>query len=629
MAHALCVQENRHFILNQMAWHLKQMSLALMLLCSCSTKEQLTLTDPHSASNPAEAKAEHLVWRAQVDFENRSIKAKASWFISKNAGAKHIVFDTYDLIVERVWLDENESTNWHLGDSIAFLGRSLRVELQEGTQWVHVIYKSNPQAKGLQWLEAEQTKGQKNPFLFSQGQAILTRSWLPCQDSPGLRFSFEAEVQVPPGLMAVMSALNPTSMNPSGLYQFKNSKPIPAYLFALAVGDFSYRAYDDRSGIYAEAQTLDAAWQEFANLPSMMRAAEKLFGPYPWERFDVLVLPPVFPFGGMENPMIMFATPSIIAGDRSLTNLVAHELSHSWSGNLVTHASWNDFWINEGFTTYIERRILEEIEGPTYAEMITTLGNIELESTVKRLSADTALTRLKMELSGLNPDLALSSIPFQKGVALLLHIESEVGRSRMDAYVKNTFAEHAFTSMTSEMFLAYLNKNLLSEEQMEQLQIRDWIFKSGLPSSYKRRHSVRFANVDAALQLWLLGEPAANLPTAAWSVYEWIYFLKQLPYDSINPVQVAELDEIFNFSASNNAELSMHWQLAVIRTGFERAMPQVESFLAKTGRRKLLVPVYQELYEQKSTRHLALTWFSVYRKNYHPIAVQSIEAVLR
>ncbi len=601
----------------------------LLLLSGCGTKNQPALTDPHSASNPAEARANHLVWRAEVDFDQRTIKAQASWFISKSPDAKHIIFDTYDLKIERVWLDENKTTNWHLADSMAFLGRALWVELEKNTQWVHIEYKSNPSAKGLQWLEAHQTKDQKHPFLFSQGQAILTRSWLPCQDSPGLRFSFEAEVQVPPGLMAVMSALNPKVQSKTGIYHFENRMPIPAYLFALAVGDFSYQAYDDRSGIYAEAQSLSIAWQEFANLPSMIRAAEKLFGPYPWERFDVLVLPPTFPFGGMENPMIMFATPSIIAGDRSLTNLIAHELSHSWSGNLVTHASWNDFWINEGFTTYIERRILEEIEGPTYAEMLITLGNLELESTVARLKSDTTLTRLKMQLQGQNPDLALSSIPFQKGVALLLHIESEVGRNRMDSYVKNTFAEHAFTSMTSEMFLDYLNKNLLSDEQMERLEIEKWVFEPGLPSSYKRRHSVRFANVEAALQLWLQGEAAANLPTAAWSVYEWIYFLKNLPLSTLTHEQMATLDRVFQFSASKNAELSMQWQLCVIRSGFKTAIPAVEPFVAKTGRRKLLVPVYQALYEQEETRELAIQWFETYKKNYHPIAIQSIEAVLQ
>ena len=257
------------------------LTLVSTLYCGCSSKEQAVFSDPHSASNPIEAQAKHLVWRAAVDFDLRTIKAQASWLISQSADAKHIIFDTYDLVIERVWLDDNKSTNWHLTDSLPYLGRALWVELDENTQWVHIRYKSRPEAKGLQWLDSQQTKGQQHPFLFSQGQAILTRSWLPCQDSPGLRFSFEAEVQVPAGLMAVMSALNPKTQSKTGLYHFENRRPIPAYLFALAVGDFRYQAYDNRSGIYAEAQSLPAAWQEFANLPSMMRAAEKLFSPYP------------------------------------------------------------------------------------------------------------------------------------------------------------------------------------------------------------------------------------------------------------------------------------------------------------------------------------------------------------
>ncbi len=624
MADAFFVQKNGNPLLKPI---LHIVWLGYLLLTACSESPTDFPKDVHSASEHALARAEHLVWRARVNFEQRRLEATASWLIQKSTNAKYIVFDTYDLNILKVTLDNGEAAVWTLSDSTAYLGRALRIAIAPETEWVHIEYRSNPGAKGLQWLEAHQTHTKLHPFLFSQGQAILTRTWLPCQDSPGLRFSFEAEVLVPKGLMAVMSAENPRVLAKNGRYRFKNSKPIPAYLFSIAVGNFDYKAYDQRSGIYAEAGTLGDAWQEFANLPAMMLAAEKLFGPYPWSRFDVLVLPPSFPFGGMENPMIMFATPSIIAGDRSLTNLIAHELSHSWSGNLVTHASWNDFWINEGFTTYIERRIIEEIEGTSYAEMLTALGDLTLEQTLKQLGPDNALSKLKLDLEGQNPDLALSNIPFYKGVALLLHIEKEVGRSRMDAYVKKTISNHAYRSMDSEMFLAYLEKHLLTAAQMERLEIEQWIFDAGIPKSYQKRHSIRFANVETAVLLWEQGEVAENLPTAAWSVYEWLYFLKTIGHKRITPSRMAELDATFNFGASRNAELLTEWLQCVIKNKYTPGYDRIPLFLAETGRRKLLVPVYEALFNNASLRNQGIQWFEVYKSQYHPLAIQSIEAL--
>lgn len=600
----------------------------LLILTSCEQRKgPYYWYDPHSAARPNDAIATHLEWEAQVDFESKTIAAVAHWTIQAKANVKEIIFDTDDLFIERVWLNQGDSTSWRLAEEQAFLGRALVIQIGASTQTVHIQYKSAASAKGLQWLEPQQTHDKKAPFLFTQGQAVLTRSWLPCQDSPGIRFTFNATVQVPEGLFAIMSAQNPRQQEDNGIYRFSNPKAIPAYLFALAVGDLTFKPYDGRSGVYAEPGTLDKAWWEFAELPAMIRAAEQLYGPYPWDRYDVLVLPPSFPFGGMENPMVMFATPSIIAGDRSLTNLIAHELSHSWSGNLVTHANWNDFWINEGFTTYIERRILGAIHGEDYVDMLDILGQRSLEQTVRELAASPELTKLKLALEGKNPDDALSGIPYQKGYALLQIIEKEVGRSRMDSFVRSNFSIRAFKSMTTEDFVELLKSDLLSPKQYDALLIDQWIYEPGIPDNILKKPSIRFAEVSEAVAQWKKGTSPQKLPTAGWSTYEWLYFFKNIE-NKLDLLAIQELDDFFKFSSSQNAELAMAWFLLAIKANHEAAYPNIEAFLQNTGRRKLLVPLYKALYENLSTRELALRNYFKNRDSYHVVTVNTLDAML-
>lgn len=597
---------------------------ALCLSGCNNTDADYYMFDPHTAARPNDAVATHLEWEAEVDFQRQHIVATAHWLISHKKGVKEIIFDTDGLQIDRVWLDDGDSTDWRLGQEQAYIGSALVVKITDNTQMVHISYRTGKAAKGLQWLEPAQTHDKAAPFLFTQGQAVLTRSWLPCQDSPGIRFSFAARVQVPEGLFAIMSAVNPRQHEDNGIYRFKNDKAIPAYLFALAVGNITFKPYDGRSGVYAEPGMLQKAWWEFAELPAMIRAAEQQFGPYPWDRYDVLVLPPSFPFGGMENPMIMFATPTIIAGDRSLTNLIAHELSHSWSGNLITNASWNDFWINEGFTTYIERRIIELIHGPEYAEMLHALGNQDLEEAMNELSSQPELTKLKLALEGKNPDDALSIIPYQKGFAFLKMIEKEVGRARMDSFVKANYAAHAFTSMTTEDFLVYLRKELLNDEQFERLQINNWIYSAGLPSNYNRQISLRFALVNEAITLWEQGQAPFSLPTAGWSTYEWLYFFRRIDA-KVTSQQLAALDTAFAFSQSGNAELLTAWFVLSIKKNYQVPYPEIEQFLQTVGRRKLLVPVYRELMAHEHSKLLGQNWYAKYRHGYHQVSRNTLD----
>jgi leukotriene-A4 hydrolase len=429
--------------------------------CTPKTMEQKTqvVADPHSFSKPSEAKATHLKWTANVDFDRKVISAVATWNIEVSGDAKEIVFDTKDLIIKKVTTG-GSNAEYKLDTKDPILGSALHITIGSADKTVSIEYETSPAAEALQWLSAQQTAGKVYPFLFTQSQAILARSWVPCQDSPALRFTYDAEVTVPKELIALMSASNPKEKNAEGKYQFSMKQPISTYLLALSAGDLQFKAISDRSGIYAEPSVLDKAVYEFADLEKMIAGAEELYGPYQWERYDVLVLPPSFPFGGMENPRLTFATPTILAGDRSLTSLIAHELAHSWSGNLVTNSTWDDFWLNEGFTVYFETRIMEKLYGKDYAEMLASLNLQDLIDEVKSLN-EAGLsedTKLKLDLQGRNPDDGVTDIAYNKGYYFLRSIEEQYGKEKFDAFLKDYFTENAFKTMTTDGFIDYITK---------------------------------------------------------------------------------------------------------------------------------------------------------------------------
>jgi leukotriene-A4 hydrolase len=556
---------------------------ALMLFVGCEVggekaiepaelvHEGVFLNDPHSFSNPDEAVTRHLELDLDVNFENQIISGVASYHISKKPGAKKIVFDIDEITIEKITLNSEESgANYQLDKGNDF-GQKLTVELYDNTRLVNIHYKTSPSASAVQWLNAQQTSGKIYPFLFTQGQAILTRSWIPCQDSPGIRLTYNAKVKVPQGMMAVMSASNPTKKSESGEYTFEMEQPIPPYLIALAIGDIEFRSTGEKTGVYAEKQLIEAAANEFSDTEKMLIAAEKLYGPYQWERYDVIVLPPSFPFGGMENPRLTFATPTIIAGDKSLTSLVAHELAHSWSGNLVTNANWNDFWMNEGFTVYFEKRIMEELYGRDYAEMLNLLGHQDLVRAVEELQATGGSTKLKLDLEGMDPDDGMTDIAYEKGYFFLRLLEETVGREKFDVFLKGYFEEFAFKTITTEVFLEYLNENLITPNNLA-VNVNEWVFEEGIPASCPKVVSNRFSLVELELAKWEKGEISAKeINSGNWSTHEWLHFVRNLKNET-NLTQMAELDEAFGFTTTGNSEIKAAWFERSIKNNYERLL---------------------------------------------------------
>jgi leukotriene-A4 hydrolase len=556
--------------------------------------------DVHSWSRPDRIRVSHLDLDLEVRFDRKRIEGAVTLRLDRTSEAE-LVLDTRDLEIHSV---EN-AEGFMLGPPDPILGAPLTIALALGTSWVRIHYSTSPGASGLQWLDPEQTAGKRHPFLYTQSQAIHARSWIPLQDTPGVRATFEASVRTPAGLRAVMGAVRQGD-------RFRMEHPIPSYLIALAAGDLEFRPLGPRSGVYAEPPLLEAATQEFADTESMIEAVEALYGPYRWGRYDVLLLPPSFPFGGMENPCVTFATPTILAGDRSLVSLIAHELAHSWSGNLVTNATWSDFWLNEGFTVYVERRILESVYGSERAEMEAVLGRRELDREMASLPETDRV--LQIGLEGRDPDEGCTLIPYEKGALLLRTIEQQVGRERFDAFLRSYFEDFAFQSITTADFLAYVRRKLPVS-----LPLEEWISRPAIPEAAEPR-SDAFGRIEAAARNWSAGK---TVDTGAWTTQEWLHFLRTLE----NP-DMARLEREFALTTSRNSEILHQWLLMAVRAQYRPAFPKMEAFLQSVGRRKYLKPLYTELLKTEDGRERARRIYAAARPSYHPIARATLDAVL-
>ncbi len=605
--------------------------LALTCAPSPSAKKASMARDPHSFSNHDQVVVRHLDLDLAVDFEQKQLRGKAILTIDNLAGVDTLFLDTRDLNIEKVTRGETEEPASFLpGEPVKYLGQSLAVSITPKTSVVSVYYSTKPEAAALQWLSPAQTAGGKKPFLLTQSQAILARTWVPCQDNPAVRMTYNARITTPPGMLALMSAENSPEIRADGVYEFKMPQPIPSYLLALTVGDIAFKPISNRCGIYAEPAVLEKAAYEFADTEKMIVTAEALYGPYRWGRYDMIVLPPSFPFGGMENPRLTFLTPTVIAGDRSLVAVVAHELAHSWSGNLVTNASWGDFWLNEGFTRYFEQRILESMYGRQFSEMQALLAFQDLQKEVATLGDTSADTHLFLNLDGRDPDDAVNDIPYEKGYFLLRKIEETVGRERWDAFLRSYFDGHAFQSITTEDFLGILRDSLFkgNPEVENAIALDSWVFGPGIPSNHPVVTSDAFTIVEQEANKWIAGAPAASLATSGWTTQEWMHFLRKLP-KSMTPQQMKNLDTQFGFSKSGNSEILHEWFLHVIKNNYTPAYPALEKFLTSVGRRKFLKPLYTELAKTPDGLAFAKRVYKSARPGYHAVSVNTVDGILK
>jgi len=607
------------------------------LVLSCKNEQATTATtatttqpaaaaaqrDPHSYSRPDEVRVEHIGLDLTVDFAKKQLAGTATLRIRHETQAPTLVLDTHTLDIRRVTLQPGDTVaQFKVGAADPIFGSPLEIPIDPGTQTVTIEYASSPGAKALQWLEPAMTAGKKHPFLLSQSQAILARTWVPCQDTPGVRFTYEASLRVPKELLAVMSAENPQARNEEGVYKFRMPQPIPSYLLAVAVGDLEFRPFDTRSGVYAEPQVIDRAAFEFSDTPKMIQTAETMYGPYRWGRYDLLVLPPSFPYGGMENPRVTFLTPTVLAGDKSLVSLIAHELAHSWSGNLVTNATWNDFWLNEGFTTYFEHRIIEQLYGREYSEMLWLLGVTEVKDEHATLPATDQ--HLYVNLTGRDPDEAPSAV-YEKGALFLRLLEETAGRARWDQFLRAYFDKFAFQPMTTEIFVTHLKTAL--PDVVQKVDIQQWIHGPGLPPNAPKPQSAAFTKVEEAAKAFAAGGTEAAIDAEKWSSHEKVHFIQSLPV--LTPERMAELDGRFRFNDSGNNEVLSAWLEKSIDARYKGAYPAIERFLTVQGRRKFLKPIYEKLAKNPEDLAFAKRIYATARPTYHPVSQQTIDDILK
>ncbi|HEX7047740.1 MAG TPA: M1 family metallopeptidase [Gammaproteobacteria bacterium] len=588
--------------------------------------------DLHSFANTDEVRVTHVALDLDVNFDEKILEGTATLDLKRvDEDAEKVVLDSRDLGFEKVEVmvdGEWQPAEWNLGEPVGALGQPVTIQLPEGSNKVRLAYHTSPEASGLQWLTPEQTAGE-HPFLFSQAQAIHARSFIPLQDSPGVRVTYEATIRTPKDLLAVMSARMEQDAKRDGEYHFEMPQPIPPYLIAIGVGDLRFEKMSERTGVYAEPYIVDEAAWEFDDTERMMEVTEALYGPYRWGRYDLLILPASFPFGGMENPRLSFITPTVIAGDRSLVSLIAHELAHSWSGNLVTNATWRDLWLNEGFTTYLTYRIMEEVYGEAREQQEAALGYADIQDALDSLPADE--TVLNIELGKRDPDSVFSNIPYEKGALFLRELEYKVGRDNFDEFLRGYFDHFAFQSITTADFEKYLKEHLVEKfpKKLDWERIQAWIHEPGLPENHPVPQSDAFDRVAKIQQAFLSGErEAKDIDASAWTVHQWLYFLNTMP-EKLSGAQMKALDDAFKLTNTKNNEIAHSWLKIAIRNDYQPAFERLRDYLIGIGRRKLIVPLYAELMKTPEHAEFAKRVYDEARPGYHPLAQGSVDAIVR
>lgn len=588
--------------------------------------------DPYSYAQPDEVRVSHLDLQLKIDFTQRQLDGQATLSLDwKDPKATTLVLDTRDLNISTIEaVDGNGKTaalTYTLAPRDKQLGSKLTIQTPQHPHEVRIVYTTSPDADGLQWLPPAQTADKKQPFMFSQSESIHARSWVPLQDSPAIRFTYDAHVSSPQDTRVAMSAPNDPKHALNGDFSFSQTHPIPSYLLAIAAGDLAVKETGPRSAVYAEPSVVGKAAHEFEDTEKMIDTAEKLYGPYRWGRYDILVLPPSFPYGGMENPNMTFATPTVLVGDKSLVSLVAHELAHSWSGNLVTAASWRDIWLNEGVTTYVQGRITEALYGTRQADEEALLDVQALQKEIGSMPAN--LQRLAPKPENLDADDTLSDVSYNKGSWFMRTLEQRFGRETFDAYLKSYFNHFAFQSITTEQMLSFLKPNLIDKYpgKMRWIDVLDWVYGTGVPKNAPLPTSPRFNAIDKERSALLAGSLVADkLDAKSWNTQEWMYFLDGLP--DVTPLdKIQAIDAAWHVTGTPNAEIDMRWYVHAIAAGDKAVWPAAAEHMTRIGRMYLTMPLYVALSKTPDGLAYAQQVYAEAKNGYHPLTQQAVEAL--
>ncbi|MEA1976480.1 MAG: leukotriene A4 hydrolase C-terminal domain-containing protein [Chloroflexota bacterium] len=585
----------------------------------------MQFSDPHSFTDTEQGKIAHIQFWIDVDFSAKVLKIKATYRLEETVSGSFFL-DTRDLKINRVYKDDQEIL-WEIDQHDSIVGDRLHLKDLDGHSEFTIEVTTAPEASALQWVTPKQTAGGEHPFLYSQCQAIHARSIFPCQDSPSVRFTYEATVEVQRPLVAVMAAehIETEHLEETSQYRYRMPQPIPSYLFGIAIGNLAFEELGPHTGVYSEPEILESAVWEFAENEKRLVEAEKLFGPYLWDRYDVLILPPSFPYGGMENPRLTFLTPSCILGDRSRTPLVSHELAHAWTGNLVTNATWEDFWLNEGWTTYAESRITEVLEGDDYSQLLCFIGRYLMFRVMERFGMDSDKTCLKYSQRGIDPDEVFSVIPYIKGSSFVLKLERSVGREVFDAFIKKYIATFSFQSLTTEGFISFLEQELPGA--IKNVDIDEWLYAPGYPESAPALSSSLFDDVKARIDAYESGVLPDSHLVADWIPDQIRLFLLMLP-ERIPVEDCRHIERIFNLKDTHNYFMMNRFYQIAVRSGYQDVLPGIELMVGSDGRMVNLAMIFRTMVKEDWTREKARPMFERHRDRHHPTTVAVIEGIL-
>ncbi|KAF9903836.1 Leukotriene A-4 hydrolase [Lobosporangium transversale] len=600
--------------------------------------------DPTSLSNLDEVKTSHIHLNLAVDFTQKILTGSAELDIVAIAdNVSKIVLDTSFIAIHSVKADD-KALKYNLEKRHEKYGSALVIELEQALSKDKMVklvieYATTSECTACQWLEPSQTVGGKHPYLFTQCQAIHARSLVPCQDSPSIKLTYSANINAP--LRAVMSAVpigEEKQSNGTTTYKFQQKTRMPSYLIALAVGNLEGRDIGPRSTVWTEPEVIEAAAWEFVDTETFIRTGEELLTPYDWGRYDLLVLPASFPYGGMENPCLTFVTPSLLAGDRSLVDVVAHEISHSWMGNLVTTENWEHFWLNEGFTVFVERKILGRMQGKVHSEFSAIIGYKALVESVELYGKDHPFTALRPCLRGEDPDDAFSSVPYEKGFNLLYYLEKHLGGAEVfEPYLRAHVQEFAGRSINTDdwknFLYSFMEKNF-GQEKVDLLNKVDWdawLTGTGMPPVDNKFDDTLAKECNCLCKKW---DQSRNVPKPTefspkdiegFSSTQTVVFLERV--SEIEPLphsHLALMDELYNLTQVRNSEIKFRWQMICLKADYEKIYPEVVAFATTMGRMKFCRPLLRSLYLAKNGSELARKTFLEHKSFYHPIAAAMI-----
>jgi len=580
--------------------------------------------DPSSYSRPDQVKTTHIHLNWDIDFEKKILTGECVLSLEKvDDAATSLLLDCKKLNISSAKLDSTgEDLTFKIDGDIGY-GSRLEVQLPTGCPKSFKVvfqYSTTSECTALEWLTPEQTAGGTHPYVFSQCQAIHCRSMVPCQDTPSVKATYSATVTAPDNITVLMSAIrkgSPETVGSKQKFSFDQPVPVQSYLIALAAGAIKSKKIGPRSHVWAEEQFLEKAAFDFSETESMLKTAEDLCGPYVWGEYDILVLPPSFPFGGMENPCLTFVTPTLLSGDKANAGVIAHEIAHSWTGNLVTNFNFDHFWLNEGFTVFVERKIKGRLHGEAERHFSAILRWPELEEEVNKVfGAENPLTKLVVDLKGVDPDDAFSVVPYEKGSTFLWFLEEKVGSGDvLEKFLKSYYEKFKYQSITSDMFKEYFLEYFANCDSVKDIDWSTWFYSPGMPP-FKPKFDESLATECRSLAArWQEWDPASDCPFdgteikgfSGGQIQEMLNTLMKGKPLSVSALE--KMDSVYKLNESTNVEVIFRWIRVGIAARWKKILPSAVELVSQQGRMKFVRPVYRDIYAWEEERQVALDTF--------------------